>query len=99
MRHRNTADRVRRLALGLPLALLLAAPAAADPPEKPERRILLHDHREMMVRRNPLQYLDLTDKGGISYRRSLVVNGRQIRFKIYGPVQRGGYGLGIKIKF
>ena len=99
MRHRARA-RVLRVALALPIAILLGAPASAGGrSEERERKVLLHDDESVLARQSPLEHFEIAESHGIAYRRELRFGRHPVMLKVHGPVQRKGIGIGFKIKF
>lgn len=117
MRHRRvdgtfrtrirTRFRTRWLAVGLPLALVLGAPARADeevvePAPRTRRAVEILDHMDesLVVKPSPLTRLGLSTRDGLTYRHSIMLAGRRFELRLNGPVQkRKTFGLGVKIEF
>lgn len=90
-----------------PIALLIAAPAGADPESAPARieeriEILAHvdgtpqDDRAWAL----LSSLRISKDHGLSYRHAFVLGGRPLQLRLRGPVQpRKSLGLGFQIRF
>ncbi len=105
MRHRRSTKNWQ-LALGLPIALILAGPAGAKDPGqelRPTRRaaeILAHVDEELESKPSPFTRLGLNTRHGITYRHSLELAGRRIELRVNGPVQRRKtFGLRFKFEF